>query len=82
MKKCENCVVNASCTKKEYEGTLCQDVMEIVTKKIDSLREEANRLEKLYGLEGYYHGKMTEGMTVEQLMELSNHQEVMKSWAK
>lgn len=58
--KCKTCIVQATCSKKHYEESLCEDVFKKMTKKIDWLRNKADILEREYGLQGYYYQKKEE----------------------
>ena len=52
--KCDTCIVAATCTKKYYEKTLCEEMFIEIKQKIEMLREEAENLECEYGLQSYY----------------------------
>lgn len=61
-KKCETCIIRGTCTHKEIEGSLCEEMKKLIVDHIDKLRDEADMLEEKYGLQQHYLNKMSADM--------------------
>ena len=59
--KCDKCIVKSTCTRKFYDGTLCDEIFKEITERIENLRLEAEKLESEYGLSLYYLQERTKG---------------------
>lgn len=61
IKKCQECIVRASCSKKYYEKTLCSEAFEEAVSTIENLERKIKEISDCHGLSIYFFEQKTKG---------------------